>query len=236
MFITSMGSLRVYAALGAIAVAGAAHAFVIDDFTTGAYSVTLVTPGSTDTAFRGANVLGGIRTTRLTVESNPLFREITLDVGNHFAISDSGTLADSHVRVGYGYAEAPGGGLQVNELNLDLSGQSAFLVDFLANDLNNDVTVYIGTWNGSSLNLSTVSAVAIGDGGAAPSTLSLPTSGLSGTASLSNVDVLVFQFDNQASGDFALSGFAAVPEPASMMAIGIGITGLIARRRRNRKA
>ena len=228
-------SAKALVILGVVGCAGAvsAQALIIDDFNTGPYSVTLTTEGSMNTAFQDGSVLGGTRTTRLFVESNPLNRDITLAIGNGFAVSDSGTMADSWVRLGYGYRQAVNGGLEVDELNEDLSGHLAFSIDFLANDLLNDIKVYAGTWNGTSLDLSTATAQVLGGVPFASSTL-IPISSFTGSASFSDIDVLVFEFDNSASGDFALSGISAVPEPASMLAIGLGITGLLARRRRNK--
>lgn len=228
-------SAKALVALGIVGAAGVANAatLVIDDFTTGPYSVVLTANGSMATAFQDGTMLGDTRVTRLFVEANPLNRDISLVISDHFAVSDSGTLADSWVRLGYGYRQSTSGGLEVDELNENMTGHSAFQIDFLANDLTNDVKVYAGTWNGASLNLSTATAQAIG-GNAVASSLLIPMTSFTGTADFSDIDVIVFEFDNMASGDFALSSVSAVPEPATLMAIGVGITGLLARRKRNK--
>lgn len=219
-------------ALGGVALATAAP-LIIDTFETGPYTVTLTTPGSMDTAFQSASVLGDTRITRLFVESNPLNRDISLSVGNSFAISDNGTMADSWVRLGYGYRQASNGGVEVDPLNIDLTTHTDFAIDFIANDLLNDVKVYVGTWNGTSLDLSTATVQVAGGTQVATRTL-VPLTSFTGTASLADADVIVFEFDNQASGDFALSSVSAVPEPASLLAIALGVSGLLARRKRNK--
>lgn len=223
-----MKNLIILAALGATAAANAAVQF--DDFTTGPYSVTLTS--GMDTAFQAASVPGLTRTTRLNVESNPLVRDISLSIGGGFSIADNGTMADSWVRIGYGYENNGSGGLVVDPLNMNLSGESSFQIDFLSNDLANDVKIYVGTWNGSSLDLSTATAVAPGGNASTPFSMNLSFASFTGTASFSDVDVVVFEFDNSPSGDFALSQLTAVPEPMSMLALGAGVSAVLARRRK----
>jgi len=220
------------ASIAALAViAASSQALLIDDFTTGPYSVNLVTPSAMDTAFQTATVPGGTRTTRLFVESNPLSVQINLTVGSGFAISDSGTMGDNWVRVGYGYENNGSGGLATDPLNLDLSAWNAFKIDFRSNDLANDVKVYVGTWTGTTYNLSTSSLVAPGGNQTTPFSLYAPFAGFAGTAAWNDVDVIVFEFDNTPSGDFAIERFEAVPEPASILALAFGISTIAVRRR-----
>ena len=222
--------MKNYIILAALGATASANALLFDDFTTGPYSVTLTS--GMNTAFQAAAVPGATRTTRLSVESNPLNVGVTLTVGGGFAIADAGTLADSWVRVGYGYENNGSGGLVVDPMNLDLSALSSFQIDFLSNDLANDVKIYVGTWNGSSLDLSTATAVAPGGNNTTAFSIDLSFASFTGSASFADADIVVFEFDNAVSGDFALSKLQAVPEPMSMLALGAGVAAVIARRRK----
>ena len=104
---------------------------------------------------------------------------------------------------------------------------------FLAarNDLPNDVKVYVGTWTGTAYNISTNSLVAAGGNQSNPFSLLVPFAGFAGTATWTDVDVIVFEFDNSPSGDFAIERFEAVPEPASLLSLAIGISAIAVRRR-----
>lgn len=220
--------------IAAVGATAAAQAIVIDDFMTGPYSVTLVTPGSTDTAFQAAAVPGATRATRLIVESNPLLRDVTLSVGGGFTVVDNGTLADSISRVGYGYESDGSGGVVVDPLGLDLTSESHFRVDFLSNDLDNTIKVFIGTWNGTALDLSVATAVAAGGHVGTPFSVSVPIASSVGTANLAQTDVIVLEMDNQPSGDFAIANFSVVPEPGTMAVLGIGVASLLRRRKNAR--
>lgn len=223
----NLKNLIILAALGATA---SANALLFDDFSTGPYSVTLTS--GMNTAFQAASVPGSTRVTRLAVESNPLNTAISLAVGAGFAVVDSGTLADNWARIGYGYENNGSGGLVVDPMNLNLTGLSSFQIDFLSNDLANDVKVYVGTWNGTSLDLSTATAVAPGGNNTTPFSLNISFASFTGTANFADADVVVFEFDNSPSGDFALRRLEAVPEPMSMLALGAGVAAVIARRRK----
>lgn len=224
-------SARVASITSMALVAAASQALLIDDFTTGPYSVSLVTPSAMDTAFQTAAVPGSTRTTRLFVESNPLLVQINLTVGSGFAISDSGTMGDNWVRVGYGYENNGSGGLATDPLDMNLTALNAFKIDFRSNDLPNDVKVYVGTWTGTAYNISTNSLVAAGGNQSNPFSLLVPFAGFAGTATWTDVDVIVFEFDNSPSGDFAIERFEAVPEPASLLSLAIGISAIAVRRR-----
>jgi len=227
--------LKRYLIILGLAVTGAANAadLLIDDFSTGPYSVTLTAPLSSNTAFQAAAVPGATRTTRLFVEANPLNRQISLDIGpGGLAIVDSGTEADNWFRVGYGYENNGSGVPIVDPLNQNLSAYNSFKIHFRSNDLDNQVKVSVVTMVGTTQNVSQSTLIAPGGNSTNPFDFFVPFSSFTGTANFADADILVFEFDNTPSGDFAIDSISAVPEPATMLALGTGAAALIARRRR----
>jgi hypothetical protein len=53
-----------------------------------------------------------------------------------------------------------------------------------------------------------------------------------GAFNFADVDQVIFQLDSTASGDTVIDSFEAVPEPASMIALGLGVAALVSRKRK----
>lgn len=204
---------------------GSAHALVIDDFTTGPYSVSLQV--GDDLAFQAAAVPGDERTTYLSVQANPLSQFADLSVGGGFGVVSSGTLADVFTQLGYGYTSDGSGGYLLDDMDLDLSGEDRFRVVFEANDLAQTMTIAVNPFDGDASFVD----VAVPGGISSSTIVDVPFALF--TSDMSDINQLVFQFDTPASGDFAISSVQAVPEPGTLA--GLSLAGLaILRRRRSR--
>lgn len=225
--------MKIYIVASAICAAGFSSAsLLIDDFHDGPYTSTLTTPGSSATDVTNATCLGGDRATRWMVQSNPLGTPLFLSTGSGFQVVDSGTLADNWARTAYGF-KMVGNTLTIDPMNFDLTPYSAFKINFISNDLNNNVKVYVGTQVGNTVNMSTLSQVAAGGNVNTPFSMIFNFANFTGSANFADADAISFEFDNSPSGDWAISSIEAVPEPASMVALGLGAAALI-RRRRNK--
>lgn len=204
-----------------IAAAGAGFAnaqHTIDDFSSGPYNVTIFSGSDFNT--EAGTMDGGNRGNTLTVESNPLNQPLNLDIGSGgLSVINSGTLTDGKLLLEYG--------TYGSDLNDNLSGFDRFRINFLANDNPMKVTITVSTTGGGTSSM--MKSVAGGQFSAF--TEDFLFSGFAGGANFSDLDKISFLFDSSASGDFAVDSLQAVPEPATMAALAVGLS-LIARRRR----
>ncbi|MBV6457733.1 MAG: hypothetical protein HONBIEJF_00852 [Fimbriimonadaceae bacterium] len=210
--------------LAGILVSAASQAIVIDDFTQGPYAVSLQS-GSDLNFEAAANVPGGVRGTYVEVLSNPQNQFLDFSISNGFAISSNGNRVRSLVQSGYGFDLAG----NTADLNWNLASQATDIaVNFDFNDLDLSMNIYIIT-NGSGTSVANVNVA-----GNQLNTFQVlvPLANFVGTGDVNDVDQLVFEFINDASGDYALASFEAVPEPASIAAVGLGLAALARRRRK----
>lgn len=196
--------------------AACAPALVLDDFTTGPYSVRL--QSGSDSAMQAGSMIGGDRQTVISVQSNPFNQYLGLVIANGVLASDSGTSLDASTLVSYGATA---------DLNANLFGYNAFEVHFMSNDLPLTLSVTLFTSTGD---VSETVQVAVPNG--LSFDVTVPYSLFTAFSAFGDVDRIAFGFETPRNGDFAITGIEAVPEPGTMLALGLGVAGLMARRRK----
>jgi hypothetical protein len=197
-------------------VAVCSQALVLDDFTTGPYSVSI--QSGFDQALQNGAMIGGQRSTYVEVQSNPLNQYLDFMITNGFQLTSSGTLVDAYTKIGYGATA---------DLNANLAGYNAFKVRVISNDLPMNMAV---TLSSSTGNQSETVAVVVPNGTFFD--VLVPFSLFTSFNQFQDVDKISFGLDSVTNGDFALAGFEAVPEPATLLALGTGAAILFARRRK----
>lgn len=209
----------------ALAITGsAAHALMIDDFSTG--NINDVISTGNNVLVTAAGVPGGFRYTNNIIDANPLNRTHSVIVTNGVLVSDSQTLVDAQAWVGYG---ADANSQFTNFLNLDLSGQDRFRFTFASNDLPATIQMQVfqdgfGSAFSSFYNIAPNMILT-------NQTIDIMFSDFGGF-NFADVDGIAFFIDTTPSGDVVLDSFEAVPEPASMVALGLGVAALVARKKR----
>lgn len=222
---------------------------IIDNFTTGAQSFQLDGgTGNIENQGDGTvpNIVGGQRDVLLSVTSNPFNRRMGFDVGagSGMAFLSSGSGVVGFLELDYDGVDVEGNDGVLSRgpgLNLDLSSETDFLFSFAFADSDVRVDLIAETYGpgGASDTVSSSTATLLaGETNTGDSySVSLGDFGnaTNGGVDFSNVDRLVFRFTPQeAATDFALSSIQVVPEPASLAVIGMGIVGILARRRRSK--
>lgn len=204
---------------------------IIDDFST-AYTKT-ITSGSWVDSQIGTFVGGsGERDVEMRVISNPLAQQLDLTItGSQLAVVSNGFGTLSKVSLQYDAIGDEAGNTGANKFLTNgagfaagtLAGETALVVRFLGNDLDLDVTATLRRTGGiiSQMTQTRAGGSGIGD----------MVFNFGGT--LGDADSLTFEFNSARSGDFALEGIEAVPEPATMVTLGLGLAAAL--RRRNRK-
>jgi hypothetical protein len=203
-------------AAGVLFAGAYAKALVIDDFTTGPYSVSL--QSGDDLARQPGSMLGALRTTWVKVDANPLNQWLDFTVASGLAITSSGTLLDAWAVVAYG---------DTADLDVDLSGYNAFKVNFVSNDLPMTMSVALGSRTNGDFE-----AVGVPVASGVGFSVTVPFSLFSTFTSFNDVDFVAFAFDSAPSGDYAVGHLEVVPEPASIAALAVGMGALVARRRK----
>lgn len=223
-------------ALAALAVtASVASAIVIDDFSDG--DVLLTANASQDWVFSldNATVLGGNR--GVQIRNNGLGTSLAEVGGGRFGVSYPTDGFGTSYLV-YGAVSLIPGGAEINpNTNFDLSPNSALRLHFAGNDQPLDVFLFFYESDGGAPVLATY-YLPVSGGMFSPFTVDIDDSHLVGGAPLwSQFDLLFIAFNTSDSGDFALTMIEAVPEPATLLALGGASALMLARRRRaNAKA
>lgn len=189
----------------------------IDNFTTGAYSVSLIT--GVNSSLQSGSMLGGFRRTILQVLSNPLNRPVVLDIGSGLSVLDNGSLAQSQLTLIY----------LIGTTTVDLSGYDRLRLHFVGNDLPMNMQVAFYSPTGQAMGTS-----AVAPGVSFQHDILFSSLTTFGTMDWSQVNYISVRFEPSPSGDFALGQLEIVPEPASLIALATGIVSLVSYARRRK--
>lgn len=216
--------------LGLIGVVGAAQAqVIIDDFSV-PYTKTIVSGSNVD-AMSGA-VLSGERDVEMRVTSNPFHQDYDLKItGSQLAVISTGFGLLSTLKLQYDGLGDEAGNTGANKLLNNsgalasgiLGGNNNIQVRFLGNDQALNVSAILRKDGGIIGQIDKVRAAQSGIGA---------ESFVFTAAQIAEADSLTLVIGSPRSGDYALEGVEAVPEPATMAALGAGLAALAARRRR----
>ncbi|MFM9874732.1 MAG: PEP-CTERM sorting domain-containing protein [Fimbriimonadaceae bacterium] len=219
--------MKTFAIIALLGVATVSHALMIDDFGTGNIN-DQISAGSNQT-FTAATVAGGNRYVYHDVfDGNPLSLSHTTVVTNGIFASDSKTLVDAFATLKYGSNAT--GVFGAFDMNLNFSGFDRIRINVLSNDQPATIRVGVGN-NTQGFRFQTLAVT--------PNMVMVPqtldfmfTSFTGGAFNFGDVDRISIDLDTTASGDIVLDSVEAVPEPASMIALGLGVAALISRKRK----
>lgn len=214
--------------LGIGVVAGANAQIIIDDFSV-PYSRTIKSGTRVDA--QGGAFLSGERDIEMRVFSNPFNQDydVTITGGQLAVISQGfGTLAKLSLQYDCPGDETPGTNVSLNNnantANLLGNGvNNTFRVKFLDNDLPVQVICTLRN-NGAIVASHSATRAALAGPGNLDFTFAPGDVATSGS--------ITFEFLADRSGDFALEGIEAVPEPATMVALGLGAAAMLRRRKK----
>ncbi len=228
---------RTFLLIAGLTLASASQAFFLDDFSTGDYNSNYFSSGTVSGWVPSAGAVGGIRYLSTTITNNPLGGDARARVVSSAGIYAVGTESQVEITstLGYGFANASNS-ISSNPLNLDMSSNHILRLTFTSNDVAQTVYATIqGTDLNSGVNNFTV-AVNV-PGGITPSNpldvdfdfSTVDPGYLLGP--FSDIDGIAFDFNPAPGGDFSLTTVQAVPEPASMAVLAIGLVALKRRRK-----
>lgn len=219
---------------GMVAILGAstnfASAIVIDDFSDGDVLHTANSSQGWVFSLTNATVLGGDR--GVQIRNNGLGTALAEVGGGRFGVSYPTDGFGISALIYGATSLIPGGAVYDFNANFDLSPNSALRFHFAGNDQPLEMYVRMVESDGVTSTTADYSKVIAG-GQFSPFTVDIDDTDLfSGSPVWGQFDVMFISFDAADSGDFALTMIEAVPEPATLLALGGASALMLARRRR----
>lgn len=214
--------------VAAVSSQSASALVMIDDFSSGNANMSI--SGGNQTAFANGTMSGGDRMMYAQITGNifGLSFDVDAQTGTLSVTSQSGV--DGLAQFGYGY-QPVGPGAGFDDMNLNLSAESAFNLMVLSNDQPTSFTISVRSTQQNPSSLITVTQNLPGGNVNTPNLLTFNFSAFTGF-DFSDVDQILVEINPTNSGDVTVDWVAAVPEPTSMFAIAAGAAFLAARRRR----
>ncbi len=212
--------------LVALATAGVfAHALVLDDFNDGNINDKIFGTSSNST-YTAATVPGGFRYVLHSITANPFSLSHSAVVTNGIFSSSSKNEVKAVAVIGWG-VDATGTASAGTALNANLSSFTQFKVNVLSNDQPASLTLQVGSGAGAF----NVTKAVMPNMVSTAQSVTFSFSEFTGV-DFSDVDAIGLLVDTGTSGDIVLDSFEAVPEPGTMIALGLGAAALAARRRK----
>ncbi len=215
-------------AAGLAALGASASAIVLDDFSTGNNNYS-ITAGSV-LGFDSGTMVGGDRALLLSVTANQYGLGFFGDIADGVLSFNSQSGVDALGIFGYGY-EFDGTGGALDDLELDLSGLTAFQLNIISRDAPTLVRLALRSSSGDGA-FHHVDVNLTGTSINTPETVTFNFADFAAGIDFSDIDQIEVLLDMDIAGDIAVTSFEAVPEPATMLALGAGAALLAARRRR----
>lgn len=211
-----------------ILAAGSANALImIDDFTSGAGSNSLSTPGTVYYSQAGT-MIGGDRVGSITVTGNAFGLDVEVDTAAGIMSMNSQSGVDAVLTTNYGYQLMSPTSTAFDDLNMDFSGENQFQIRTISRD--GDLRIDFLVRNSPNSFVS-VSKTLLGSSINTPELVTWNFSEFAGI-DFSNVDQVLVRFDTANSGDVAVDYIQAVPEPATLTILGAAAALAAARRKR----